>query len=61
MLFVQAIYSYFTIFQGFQNGVSIRVKIINVQKTELPRSETLRHRQWNPYLYTIEGSIDSIK
>ena len=32
----------------------IRVKIINVQKTELPRSETLRHRQWNPYLYTIE-------
>ena len=48
-------------FQGFQNGVSIRVKIINVQKTELPRSETLRHRQWNPYLYTIEGSIDSIK
>ena len=39
---------------GFQNGLPVQVKITNVQKTELPRSETLRHRQLNPYLYNIE-------
>ena len=42
-------------FLGFQYGVSIRVKIISVQKTEMPRTERLRHiGDWNPYLYTIE-------
>ena len=34
--------------------MSVHVKITHVQKTELPRSENLRHRKLNPYLYNIK-------